>query len=132
MRDMSRFLLPVVWIGWGLAYPLMSFTLEAVDLFSSRLIIVPLSGLVLLAVGALMSVVMIRVSASLHKQLGGEPAASLGGDETIERSDRALFDQLADLGLLHFPATDHLIEHELAVLRLVATQRFPQRLMVGG
>ena len=50
---MSRFLLPVVWIGWGLAYPLMSFTLEAVDLFSSRLIIVPLSGLVLLAVGAL-------------------------------------------------------------------------------
>ena len=53
MRDMSRFLLPVVWIGWGLAYPLMSFTLEAVDLFSSRLIIVPLSGLVLLAVGAL-------------------------------------------------------------------------------
>ena len=53
MRDMSRFLLPVVWIGWGLAYPLMSFTLEAVDLFSSRLIIVPLSGLVLLAVGTL-------------------------------------------------------------------------------
>ena len=50
---MSRFLLPVVWIGWGLAYPLMSFTLEAVDLFSSRLIIVPLSGLVLLAVGTL-------------------------------------------------------------------------------
>lgn len=50
---MSRFLLPVVWIGWGLAYPLMSFTLEAVDLFTSRLIIVPLSGLVLLAVGTL-------------------------------------------------------------------------------
>ena len=50
---MDRFLLPVVWIAWGLAYPLMSFTLEAVDLFTSRLIIVPLSGLVLLAAGML-------------------------------------------------------------------------------
>ena len=50
---MSRLLLPVVWIGWGLAYPLMSWTLGAVDLFSSRLIIVPTSGLVLLAVGRL-------------------------------------------------------------------------------
>jgi drug/metabolite transporter (DMT)-like permease len=50
---MSRLLLPVVWIGWGLAYPLMSWTLEAVDLFSSRLVIVPVSGLVLLAVGRL-------------------------------------------------------------------------------
>lgn len=50
---MTRVLLPVVWIGWGLAYPLMSWTLEAVDLFTSRLIIVPLSGLVLLATGVL-------------------------------------------------------------------------------
>ena len=48
---MSRFLLPVVWIGWGLAYPLMSWTLGAVDLFTSRLIIVPISGLILLVAG---------------------------------------------------------------------------------
>ena len=48
---MTRFLLPVVWIAWGLAYPLMSLTLDAVDLFSSRLIILPLSGLILLAAG---------------------------------------------------------------------------------
>jgi drug/metabolite transporter (DMT)-like permease len=48
---MSRVLLPVVWIAWGLSYPLMSWSLETVDLFSSRLIIMPLSGLILLAVG---------------------------------------------------------------------------------
>ncbi len=51
--DLTRLLLPVVWIGWGLAYPLMSWTLEAVDLFSSRLIILPLSGLILLATGVM-------------------------------------------------------------------------------
>ena len=50
---MDRLLLPVVWLAWGLAYPLMSFTLEAVDLFTSRLIIVPVSGVILLAVGVL-------------------------------------------------------------------------------
>ena len=48
---MTRFLLPCVWIAWGLSYPLMSWSLEAVDLFSGRLIIMPLSGLILLAVG---------------------------------------------------------------------------------
>ena len=48
---MTRFLLPAVWIAWGLSYPLMSWSLEAVDLFSSRLIIMPLSGLILLGVG---------------------------------------------------------------------------------
>jgi len=48
---MTRFLLPIVWIAWGLAYPLMSWSLEAADLFSTRLIILPLSGLILLATG---------------------------------------------------------------------------------
>ena len=48
---MSRFLLPIVWIAWGLAYPLMSWSLKAADLFSTRLIILPLSGLILLGVG---------------------------------------------------------------------------------
>src|SRR6478735_4667920 len=48
---MTRFLLPCVWIAWGLSYPLMSWSLEAVDLFSGRLIIMPLSGLILLALG---------------------------------------------------------------------------------
>lgn len=48
---MTRFLLPCVWIAWGLAYPLMSWSLEAVDLFSSRLIIMPISGAILLALG---------------------------------------------------------------------------------
>jgi drug/metabolite transporter (DMT)-like permease len=48
---MARFLLPTVWIAWGVAYPLMSWSLETTDLFSSRLIIMPLSGLILLAVG---------------------------------------------------------------------------------
>jgi drug/metabolite transporter (DMT)-like permease len=48
---MSRFLLPIVWIAWGIAYPLMGWSLEAVDLFSGRLIIMPLSGVILLAVG---------------------------------------------------------------------------------
>ena len=47
---MTRFLLPCVWIAWGLSYPLMSWSLEAVDLFSGRLIIMPTSGLILLAV----------------------------------------------------------------------------------
>jgi drug/metabolite transporter (DMT)-like permease len=50
---MTRLLLPIVWIGWGLAYPLMSWSLQAADLFSTRLIIMPLSGLILIAVGAL-------------------------------------------------------------------------------
>jgi drug/metabolite transporter (DMT)-like permease len=48
---MARFLLPIVWIAWGLSYPLMGWSLEAVDLFSGRLIIMPISGLILLAVG---------------------------------------------------------------------------------
>lgn len=48
---MTRLLLPCVWIAWGLAYPLMSWSLEAVDLFTSRLIIMPTSGLILLALG---------------------------------------------------------------------------------
>ena len=48
---MTRILLPIVWIAWGLSYPLMSWSLEAVDLFSGRLIIMPTSGLILLALG---------------------------------------------------------------------------------
>ena len=48
---MARFLLPTVWIAWGISYPLMSWALETTDLFSSRLIIMPISGLILLAVG---------------------------------------------------------------------------------
>lgn len=50
---MTRFLLPIVWIAWGLAYPLMGWSLKAADLFSTRLIILPSSGLILLAIGAL-------------------------------------------------------------------------------
>ena len=42
----------------------------------------------LLAVGALMSVVMIRVSASLHKQLGGEPALTVWPGSTLRSSTR--------------------------------------------
>jgi drug/metabolite transporter (DMT)-like permease len=53
---MTRFLLPVVWIGWGIAYPLMSWSLHAADLFSTRLIILPLSGIVLLTAGAVRGV----------------------------------------------------------------------------
>lgn len=49
---MTRLLLPVVWIAWGLSYPLMAWSLEAVDLFSGRLILMPLSGLILLGIGA--------------------------------------------------------------------------------
>jgi drug/metabolite transporter (DMT)-like permease len=48
---MTRVLLPVVWIAWGIAYPLMSWSLKAADLFSTRMIILPASGLILLAVG---------------------------------------------------------------------------------
>ena len=48
---MTRILLPIVWIAWGLAYPLMSFSLQAADLFSTRLIILPLSGAILLVTG---------------------------------------------------------------------------------
>jgi drug/metabolite transporter (DMT)-like permease len=48
---MARLLLPTVWIAWGISYPLMSWALETTDLFSSRLIIMPISGLILLAVG---------------------------------------------------------------------------------
>ncbi len=48
---MTRFLLPIVWIAWGLAYPLMSWSLKAADLFSTRLIILPVSGVILLATG---------------------------------------------------------------------------------
>ena len=48
---MTRFLLPCVWIAWGLSYPLMSWSLEAVDLFSGRLIIMSISGMILLALG---------------------------------------------------------------------------------
>ena len=55
----------------------------------------------------------------------------LGGNESVERTDRALFDQFAYLGFLHFAAADDLVDHELAILRFVAAQRFPQRLAVG-
>ena len=50
---MARVLLPTVWIAWGISYPLMSWSLETTDLFSTRLIIMPPSGLILLAVGVL-------------------------------------------------------------------------------
>ncbi len=50
---MTRSLLPIVWFAWGLAYPLMSWSLEAVDPLSSRLIIMPISGAILLALGVL-------------------------------------------------------------------------------
>lgn len=48
---MTRFLLPVVWIAWGIAYPLMSWSLKAADLFTTRMIILPTSGAILLAAG---------------------------------------------------------------------------------
>jgi drug/metabolite transporter (DMT)-like permease len=48
---MTRLLLPCVWLAWGLSYPLMSWSLETVDLFSGRLVIMPVSGLILLAWG---------------------------------------------------------------------------------
>ena len=48
---MTRILLPIVWVAWGLAYPLMSFSLQAADLFSTRLIILPISGAILLVTG---------------------------------------------------------------------------------
>jgi drug/metabolite transporter (DMT)-like permease len=50
---LTRFLLPIVWIAWGIAYPLMSFSLKAADLFTTRLIILPISGVILLAAGVL-------------------------------------------------------------------------------
>lgn len=50
---MTGFLLPVVWLFWGLAYPLMSWSLHAADMFSTRLIILPTSGAILLVIGAL-------------------------------------------------------------------------------
>ena len=53
MPGVTRLLLPCVWIAWGLSYPLMSWSLEAVDLFSGRLIIMPISGAILLAFGVL-------------------------------------------------------------------------------
>jgi drug/metabolite transporter (DMT)-like permease len=49
---MDRLLLPIVWLAWGLSYPLMAWSLEAVDLFSGRLILMPFSGLILLGIGA--------------------------------------------------------------------------------
>ena len=62
---------------------------------------------------------------------GGKGGAGLRGNETIERSDGALHDELAHLGLLHFAAADDLVDHELAVLRFVAAQGLAQRLVVG-
>src|SRR5476649_1625907 len=68
---MTRLLLPVVWITWGLAYPLMSWSLQAADLFSTRLIIMPLSGLILLAAGGLGGVPMLP-----ERRLWGQIALS--------------------------------------------------------
>jgi drug/metabolite transporter (DMT)-like permease len=48
---LTPILLPIVWIAWGVAYPLMSWSLQAADLFTTRLIILPLSGVILLAAG---------------------------------------------------------------------------------
>ena len=56
---MARVLLPTVWIAWGISYPLMSWSLETTDLFSTRLIIMPPSGLILLAVGVLSGAAML-------------------------------------------------------------------------
>jgi methyl-accepting chemotaxis protein len=44
----------------------------------------------LLGVGALMTVVMVRVSASLHKQLGGEPSLTSEIAARIAEGDLAL------------------------------------------
>ncbi|HJU30243.1 MAG TPA: EamA family transporter [Hyphomicrobiaceae bacterium] len=49
-----RYLLPGIWLAWGLSYPIMSWSLEAVDMFSSRLIIMAASGIVLITVAALL------------------------------------------------------------------------------
>ncbi len=66
---MTRYLLPCVWIAWGLSYPLMSWSLEAVDLFSGRLIMMPISGVILLALGVLNG-----ASALPHRRLWGQIA----------------------------------------------------------
>lgn len=42
-----------VWLSWGLGYPFMAWSLRAVDMFTSRLIVMPVAGLTLLAVAAL-------------------------------------------------------------------------------
>ena len=69
MPGVTRYLLPCVWIAWGLSYPLMSWSLEAVDLFSGRLIIMPVSGVILLALGALNG-----APALPHRRLWGQVA----------------------------------------------------------
>jgi drug/metabolite transporter (DMT)-like permease len=49
---MLRYLLVGVWLAWGIAYPLMSWSLDAIDMFSSRVVVMVLSGLTLLTAGA--------------------------------------------------------------------------------
>jgi len=49
---MLKYLLIGVWLAWGFAYPLMSWSLDAIDMFSSRVVVMVLSGLTLLAAGA--------------------------------------------------------------------------------
>ena len=48
-----RYLLPGIWLAWGLSYPVMSWSLEAMDLFSSRLLIMTASGVILVTVAAM-------------------------------------------------------------------------------
>ena len=55
----------------------------------------------------------------------------LGRDETVERTDLSFLHQLADFVLLHFPPAHDLVNHELAVLRLVAAEGLDHGLAVG-
>ena len=62
----------------------------------------------------------------------GETRARLRGNETVERADLAGGDEFSDFGLFHFAAANDLVDHELAVLRLVAAEGFAERFAVGG
>src|SRR5574344_1917709 len=58
--------------------------------------------------------------------------AGARGDESIERADFAGGDELANLGLVHFPAADDLVDGEGAIAGFVGAQRLDHRLAIGG
>src|SRR6185503_11286729 len=79
---MDRLLLPIVWLAWGLSYPLMAWSLEAVDLFSGRLILMPFSGLILLGIGAVLTKRMgmrgdVTINAARQILLGAVPVVGV-------------------------------------------------------
>ena len=116
---MTRILLPIVWIAWGVAYPLMSWSLQADDLFTTRLIILPLSGVILLAAGIVRAGRLVHVATVGLADIEADAGAGMGAFEALngQPTPAALALAIKDAAARHHGSVG------VAWLRLVVARR---------